>query len=62
RAVVRRIADEFGAAFIPLHEESTQLASRFADPAHVLVDGVHPASAGAQLIADRLVAKIEEML
>lgn len=50
RAVVRRLAAETGAVFVPLQDVMTE-AVRRSGAAAVLPDGVHPMPAAAQLIA-----------
>lgn len=53
RAVVRRLADEYGAVLVPLHSQLTALAStRPGGPADLAPDGVHPTPLGASAIAD----------
>lgn len=51
RAVVRRLAVEFGAELVPLHDVLTAAALE-QDAAALAPDGVHPTLAGSQLIAD----------
>jgi len=50
RAVVRKLADEFGAAFVPLAEVMRDAAAQYGDKA-VAEDGVHPTELGSTLIA-----------
>lgn len=50
RAVVRRLAAETGAAFVPLQDLMTEAVQR-SGAAAVLPDGVHPMPAAAELIA-----------
>jgi lysophospholipase L1-like esterase len=55
RAAVRRLASEFEASFVPLHEVFTAEAS--ARPiADLSPDGVHPTPLGSRLIADAWLA------
>ena len=49
--VVRRIAEDYHAAFVPLQEKIDELSAK-CDPALVLRDGVHPNYAGCALIAE----------
>jgi lysophospholipase L1-like esterase len=51
RAAVARLAAEFGAARVPLHDVLTA-AAEGRDPAELAPDGVHPTPAGSRLIAD----------
>ena len=50
RAVVARLAAEFGAGFVPLFSLMTDAAEQ-QGPAAIAADGVHPTELGAQLIA-----------
>ena len=50
RAVVTRLADEYGTGFVPLHRVLTDAAGD--QPASLAADGVHPTPAGARVIAD----------
>ncbi len=49
--VVKKLAAEYGLYFLPLQEKLTQAAAN-ATAAEYLADGVHPAEAGAKLIAN----------
>lgn len=49
-AVVRTLADEYGAAFVALQEPFDRATAR-AEAAYWLPDGVHPSAAGHELIA-----------
>ena len=49
--VVRQVATDFKAIFIPLQQPFEQAAERFGAE-FMLVDGVHPTPAGHQMIAD----------
>ena len=49
--VVSRLAEEYGLPFLPL-QEKFDLSGKKTDPKYYLYDGVHPAPAGAKLIAD----------
>lgn len=51
RAVVRRLAVEFGAELVPLHDVLTDAALE-QEAAALAPDGVHPTLAGSHLIAD----------
>lgn len=50
-AFTRRLADEFGAVFIPLQSLFNE-ACRHSNPQHWSADGVHLTPAGHQLVAD----------
>ena len=50
RAVVRQLAGEFGAAFVPFQAAFDEAVSR-AEPAYWAEDGVHPTAAGHALMA-----------
>ena len=49
--VVRKLAEEFGAVFVPLQEKFDEMAKKHGAE-NYLYDGVHPDAAGAKLIAD----------
>ncbi len=49
--VVRKIAEEYGAAFLPLQKKFETLANKIGAE-NCLSDGVHPTEIGAKLIAD----------
>ncbi len=57
--VAKKIAEDYGACFVPLQEKFDVAAAKFA-PHYYLYDGVHPAIAGAKLIADEWVAKFKQ--
>ena len=50
--MVKKIAADYNAIFVPLQEKLTQAAESARDPQLVLRDGVHPSLFGHQLIAD----------
>ena len=50
-AIVKKLAEEFGCVFVPLQDKFDE-ACKLAPPDYWLRDGVHPSSAGHQLIAD----------
>ncbi|HEY9566408.1 MAG TPA: SGNH/GDSL hydrolase family protein [Nocardioides sp.] len=50
--IVRLLADEYDALFVPLHDAFTTAAQE-RDPAELVIDGVHPAPAGHDLIAEQ---------
>ncbi|MGN6327015.1 SGNH/GDSL hydrolase family protein [Pseudolysinimonas sp.] len=50
RAVVRRLADEFGAVLVPLADVMRDAAAQYGEKA-LAEDGVHPTELGATLIA-----------
>lgn len=49
--LVARLAKEYGACFVPLQEKLDEAAAKYGVEAY-LSDGVHPAVAGSQLIAE----------
>jgi acyl-CoA thioesterase-1 len=51
RAVVASLADEFGAAFVPLQSILDAAAAQNGGAAAIAADGVHPTSLGSSLIA-----------
>jgi lysophospholipase L1-like esterase len=51
RRMVRGLADEYSAIFVPLHD-AFRTASKAPDSPELTTDGVHPADAGHALIAD----------
>ena len=51
--VVRKLAAEFDAQFVPLQEALSEAAKRAGNNLKILRDGVHPALAGAQIISDQ---------
>lgn len=61
RAVVRKLAAEFDAVFVPLQEPLLEKA-KLAPPAHWLVDGVHPTPAGHQVLADAWFTAVGKLL
>ena len=50
-AVSKRVAEKFNAVFLPL-QDKLDAATKLAPSNYWLYDGVHPAPAGNQLIAD----------
>ena len=52
RAVVKKLAEEFGAIFIPLQDMFNEALKKNDNTLYWLRDGVHPTAAGHQLIAD----------
>ena len=52
REVVKKLADEFGAIFIPLQSLFDEALKKNATTTYWLRDGVHPTSAGHQLITE----------
>lgn len=57
-AVVRRVAADMGATFVPLQQALTEAAARGAE-AEVLMDGIHPTAIGHELIARRWMEAFE---
>jgi acyl-CoA thioesterase-1 len=51
RAVVAKLAAEFGAAFVPLQSLLTDAAAQQGGAASIAADGVHPTARGSELIA-----------
>lgn len=60
-AIAKKIAAEFDAIFLPL-QDKLDAAAKLAPNAYWLQDGVHPAPAGAQLIADAWLEAAEDYL
>ncbi len=52
REVVRSLAKEFGAIFIPFQQILSDAAVKAGNPALILRDGVHPTLTGHQIMAD----------
>ena len=50
--IVKKIASDYNAVFVPLQEKLSEAAKMTRDPQLVLRDGVHPTLFGHQLIAD----------
>jgi lysophospholipase L1-like esterase len=59
--VVKVIAEEFGAIFVPL-QEAFNRAAQFTPPAYWIWDGIHPSHAGFQLIADAWLRATNDLL
>lgn len=59
-AVVKRIAEEFGAKFIPLQDKFDKAAEKFGAQ-NCLYDGVHPNAIGAKLIANAWIKAFKEI-
>ena len=59
-AAAKRVAEKFGAKFIPL-QEKFDAACRLMPPAYWLRDGVHPTEAGHELIAREWMKAFEKM-
>lgn len=57
--VVAKLAKEYGARFVPLQEKFDEAAAKYGVEAY-LSDGVHPAVAGSQLIADEWLKVFKE--
>lgn len=58
RTVVRRLAERFDAVFVPLQEPFDRACDR-AEPGFWLWDGVHPTSAGHELIAREWLSAVQ---
>jgi len=59
QSVVKQLAEEFNAVFVPL-QEAFDIATRRADAAYWLWDGVHPTAAGHDLIAREWLKVVEK--
>lgn len=57
RAAAKRVADEAGAVFVPF-QAMFDRAVKYAPPEHWAMDGVHPSSYGAALMAHAWVAAV----
>ena len=60
-AVCRSLAEKYNLIFVPLQEKLEALAARTSNT-YVLIDGVHPNTAGHELIARELRAAYSEIL
>ena len=58
--VVKKLAAEYGLYFLPLQEKLSQAAAK-STAAEYLGDGVHPAKAGAELIASEWLKAFDEI-
>jgi lysophospholipase L1-like esterase len=56
---VRKLADEFGAVFVPLQAAFDDACNR-TDASYWIWDGVHPTAAGHELIARQWLAVVQE--
>jgi lysophospholipase L1-like esterase len=59
--VSKQVAEQFSLKFVPLQKEFDK-ASSDGDTRYWSVDGIHPTSAGHQIIKEELQKAIEEML
>lgn len=59
--VVKKIAEDYGAAFVPLQAKFDELSEKYGVQTY-LYDGVHPATAGAKLIATEWLKVFEEKI
>lgn len=59
-AIVKMLAKEFGCVFVPLQDKFDE-ACKLAPESYWLRDGVHPSSAGHQLIADEWLKAFETL-
>ena len=57
--IVKKLAAEFGATFVPLQEMLENAAAKANDNLKILRDGVHPTLLGAQLIADQWLKTVD---
>jgi lysophospholipase L1-like esterase len=57
--VVRKLAKEFNAVFVPLQQELSAAAERAGDNLKILRDGVHPTLTGSQIIADQWLKTVD---
>ena len=57
--VVKKLAEEYGLAFLPLQEKLSQAAAKTTAEEY-LSDGVHPAEGGAKLIASEWLEKFDQ--
>ena len=57
--IVKKLAAEFNAAFVPLQKALEAAAAKADDNLRILRDGVHPTLAGAQIIADQWLKNVE---
>jgi acyl-CoA thioesterase I len=57
RRLLRGLADEYGATFVPLQEEFSKMAATVGAAA-LVSDGVHPTRKGHELIAGRWLAQV----
>lgn len=58
--VAKKLAEEYGLYFLSLQEKFNEKAKKFG-AAHYLYDGVHPAAAGARLIANEWLKLFDEI-
>ena len=59
--VVKKIAEDYGLYFLPLQEILAEAAKKW-HPSAILADGVHPAMAGAKLIANEWLSCFENVV
>ena len=59
--IVKKLAEEYGLYFLPLQEKLSEAAEK-ANATDYLVDGVHPAEAGAKLIASEWLKLFNEQI
>ncbi len=57
--IVKKLAAEFDATFVPLQQLLEDAAAKAGDNLKILRDGVHPTLAGAQIIADQWLKYVE---
>ncbi|MBR2472270.1 MAG: SGNH/GDSL hydrolase family protein [Clostridia bacterium] len=60
-AAAKRVADKYGIKFVPLQEKFNEAAKK-APETYWLVDGVHPTSAGHELIAREWIKAFKEIM
>ncbi|WP_028562447.1 SGNH/GDSL hydrolase family protein [Paenibacillus pinihumi] len=56
--ITRELAEQFGAVFVPLQAAFNEACQR-AEAAYWIWDGVHPTSAGHQIIADQWISVVQ---
>lgn len=57
--IVKKLAAEFGATFVPLQQLLEDAAAKAGDNLKILRDGVHPTLLGAQIIADQWLKTVD---
>ena len=57
--VAKKLAEEFNAVFIPLQAQFDAMWEKYGENTYFLRDGVHPNTAGAELIANAWLSAFE---